>query len=200
MSMRGSDDKATLYGPWLTLILVLCMGICGGMTLANVYYRIGRHPLPEGVWEALRRARRRQRSRGAAEYAVLPLRAESAETGDEESGVVANEDENRTERESDTDDEEAVDGEIDALHASGHHSSRPVILLRNPSQASVRSERHRQQARLAKDDASLREFVVSTIGAADTIAILMASLLAMAAEPHLCRRQMQTGRVLCAAQ
>ncbi len=194
MSMYGADDSGTLYGPWPTLLLVLAMGICGGMTLANVYYRIGRHPLPDGVWDALARARRRRRLEGAIEYAALRREEMAME---QEAGCDQDE-----ERESDIDEEEAVQDEIEALEGRGRSASslRPVRLSRNPSLASIKGTANKQRERLAEDDAALREFVISSIGAADTLAILLASLFAMVIEPKLCRRQVDTGRLLCSSQ
>lgn len=76
------------------------------------------------------------------------------------------------------------------------HVRPGVRLSRNPSLASIKSIR---EERRAEDEAALREFVISSIGAADTLAILLASLIAMVVEPRLCHAQIASGRTLCAA-
>lgn len=76
------------------------------------------------------------------------------------------------------------------------HVRPGVRLSRNPSLASIKSIR---EERRAEDEAALREFVISSIGAADTLAILLASLIAMIVEPRLCHMQIASGRTLCAA-
>lgn len=42
-----------------------------------------------------------------------------------------------------------------------------------------------------------REFCISSVGFADTLGILVASLVSIALEPWLCRVQVRRGRTLC---
>lgn len=167
VSLRGSDDSQSLYGPWTVLILILVMGVCGGATLGNVYFRIGRYALPEGVWTALAKARQ-------THYRAIPVHDGLAEDLDGE-------------------DADELDQEMAHRdHRQGLGLGRPVVMSRNPSGYQPKGLQQE-----AEDEAALKEFVVSTIGAADTLAILIASAIAMVVEPALCQRQIESGRRLC---
>lgn len=167
LSLKGTDNSHSMYGLWTVLTLILIMGVCGGMTLGNVYFRIGRYDLPDGVWNALAKARQ-------SHYRALPI-----------------DDGNADEREDEDADE--LDQEIARRdHRQGLGLGRPVVMSRNPSGYNPKGLQQE-----AEDEAALKEFVVSTIGAADTLAILVASAIAMIVEPALCQRQIRTGRRLC---
>lgn len=187
LSMKGSDDSSVLYGPWTVLFLIIIMGMCGGALLANVYYRIGRHPLPENVFRALTKARAMKRA-AMREYEILEDEDFENEYDEEERDAH--------EEEEEFDMEEELQRGRRSLNDSAMPTRPGVRLSRNPSLASIKSIR---EERRAEDDAALREFVISSIGAADTLAILLASLVAMAVEPRLCRVQIASGRTLCAA-
>jgi hypothetical protein len=84
LSMNGTDDAGTLYGPWMVLFLVICMGMCGGAELGNTYYRMGRHALPDGVFTALAKARKRKRIEDSARDALLDEDEEEDEIAEDE--------------------------------------------------------------------------------------------------------------------
>lgn len=189
LSMKGSDDSTVLFGPWTVLFLIVALGMCGGALLANVYYRIGRHPLPENVFRALSKARAIKRA-AMREYEILE--DEDFENDYDEEERDAHEEEEELDME-----EELQRGRRSLGDRDSFVPTRPgVRLSRNPSLASIKSIR---EERRAEDESALREFVISSIGAADTLAILLASLVAMVVEPRLCRVQMASGRTLCAA-
>lgn len=190
LSMKGADDSTVWYGPWTVLFLILAMGMCGGALLANVYYRIGRHPLPEGVFRALTKARAIKRA-AMQEYEILE--GEDFENDYDEEERDAHEEEEELDME-----EELARGRRSLnSHPSTDFGVRPSVRLsRNPSLASIKSIR---EERRAEDESALREFVISSIGAADTLAILLASLVAMVVEPRLCNQQIASGRTLCVA-
>ncbi|KAJ9107858.1 hypothetical protein QFC19_002764 [Naganishia cerealis] len=191
MSMRGADDATVWYGPWTVLFLILAMGMCGGALLANVYYRIGRHPLPEGVFRALVKARAIKRA-AMREYEILE--DEDFENEFDEEERDAHEEEEELDMEEELARGRRSHNDNDAMNGFAVRPS--VRLSRNPSLASIKSIR---EERRAEDESALREFVISSIGAADTLAILLASLIAMVVEPRLCSRQISSGRTLCVA-
>lgn len=157
--------------------------------MANIYHRIGRHPLPENVFRALTKARALKRA-ALREYEILDDEDIDNEYDDEEQD--AHEEEEELDME-----EELARGRRSFDDSGPQLHVRPgVRLSRNPSLASIKSIR---EERRAEDEAALREFVISSIGAADTLAILLASLIAMIVEPRLCHVQIASGRTLCAA-
>lgn len=160
-----------------------------GALLANIYHRIGKHPLPENVFRALTKARALKRA-SMREYEILDDEDIDNEYDEEERDAHEEEEEFDME-------EELARGRRSFGDNAPHVNVRPgVRLSRNPSLASIKSIR---EERRAEDEAALREFVISSIGAADTLAILLASLIAMIVEPRLCHSQIASGRTLCAA-
>lgn len=176
LSMNGPDDSGTLYGPWMVLFLIVLMGMCGGAELGNTYYRMGRHSLPDPVFTALAKARKRKRIEDSAREALLDF-------SDDEDDIAADEREGEEEHE--------ILEEVER----GRGLPRPTRLTRNPSVMSLQIREERR----AEDESALREFLVATIGSADTLAILISSVFAMLIEPQLCGRQKATGREICSA-
>jgi hypothetical protein len=140
LSMNGTDDSGTLYGPWMVMFLVVCMGMCGGAELGNTYYRMGRHALPEAVFTALAKARKRKRIEDSARDALLDF-------SDDEDEIAADEREGEEEQE--------IFDEVER----GRGLARPTRLTRNPSMMSLQIREERR----AEDESSLREFLVRGI-------------------------------------
>jgi hypothetical protein len=136
LSMNGPDDSNTLYGPWMVLTLVIAMGICGGAELGNTYYRMGRHALPDPVFTALAKARKRKRIEDSAREALLDF-------SDDEDEIAADEREGEEEQE--------ILEEVER----GRGLPRPTRLTRNPSVMSLQIREERR----AEDEAALKEFL-----------------------------------------
>lgn len=126
MSMNGADDSGTLYGPWMVMCLVVLMGICGGAELGNTYYRMGRHALPEQVFTALAKARKRKRIEDSAREALLDF-------SDDEDEIAADEREGE--------DEQEIFDEVER----GRGLPRPTRLTRNPSVMSLQIREERRE-------------------------------------------------------
>ncbi|BFZ64687.1 battenin CLN3 protein [Saitoella coloradoensis] len=72
-SMKGATGESARewYGVGMVMVGVAVVGANGGLGMSNTYWKLGKEPLPEGVWRALARARARVGAKGGA-YTELP--------------------------------------------------------------------------------------------------------------------------------
>lgn len=180
-----NPDANVLFHPFFVVVLIFIMGLCGGLGMSNIYWRVSKKPLPVSVWQAFDKAgskhfRQKDRTIDTQEDGVSTLDSE----GDENSYFVPK---SRMWKSGSStvqlrgDQEALLQDQVDSPKLSSSS-------LRESGEIQKRSQ---------EEETAVREFLVSTIALPDTVAIMMASIVSMWLQPELCRLQVNGGRNLC---
>lgn len=183
---NGNPDSNVLFHPFVVVVLIFTMGLCGGLGMSNTYWRVSKKPLPVSVWQAFDKARsksfcQKERTIDTQEDGIsTPLDSEE----DENSYFVP-----RPRLRKLVSPRTYSRGSQEALLQDRADSPRSSSTSsREPSETDVRPQ---------EEETAVREFLISTIALPDTFAIMMASIVSMWLQPELCGRQVNGGRNLC---
>lgn len=188
---NGNPDANVLFHPFVVVILIFTMGLCGGLGMSNTYWRVSKKPLPVSVWQAFDKAGsksfcQKERTIDTQEDGIpTPLDSEEEEE-DENSYFVP-----RPRLRKLVSSRTYLRGSQEALLQDRADSPRSSSTSpREPSEVDARPQ---------EEETAVREFLISTIALPDTFAIMMASIVSMWLQPELCSWQVNGGRNLCRA-
>lgn len=185
MADVNPDVNAVLFHPFIVIILIFTMGLCGGLGMSNTYWRVSKKPLPQPVWQAFDKASsKRLRQKGRTMSAQEDRIPTPSDSEDENSYFVPRP---RLRK-------------LVSLRTYLGGSQEALLQDRaNPPRAGPASPREPSgvEMRSQEEEMAVREFLISTIALPDTFAIMMASIVSMWLQPELCRWQVSGGRNLC---
>lgn len=171
-----NPDANALFHPFVVIILVFTMGLCGGLGMSNTYWRVSKKPLPQSVWQALDKASlKRPKGRAAG---TQEDRIPTPSGGEDENSFFVPRPRLR---------------KLVSLRTYLGGSQEALLQDRADSPR----ELSRVEMRSQEEEMAVREFLISTIALPDTFAIMMASIVSMWLQPELCRWQVSGGRNLC---
>lgn len=189
---NGNPDANVLFHPFVVVILIFTMGLCGGLGMSNTYWRVSKKPLPVSVWQAFDKAGsksfcQKERTIDTQEDGIpTPLDSEEEEEDDENSYFVP-----RPRLRKLVSSRTYLRGSQEALLQDRADSPRSSSTSpREPSEVDARPQ---------EEETAVREFLISTIALPDTFAIMMASIVSMWLQSELCSWQVNGGRNLCRA-
>lgn len=61
LAVAGIDDTRAWFGPGVVMAVIALMGLCGGLGMSNIYWRVSKEALPKEVWRILGDIQRKRR-------------------------------------------------------------------------------------------------------------------------------------------
>lgn len=180
-----NPDASVLFHPFVVIALIFSMGLCGGLSMSNTYWRVSKKPLPQSVWQAFDKASSKR------------LRQKEHTVDTQEDGIPTP---------PDSEDENSYFFPRPRLrklvsprtHPGGGHEALLQDRADSPRSSSTPPRGSSVvEVRSQEEETAVREFLVSTIALPDTFAIMMASIVSVWLQPELCRWQVSGGRYLC---